>query len=51
MRMVDYRHSWMIFIKIDLNAGLVLHGTCSDSLLLCLQEVAKPFGMTVLYLD
>lgn len=51
MRMVDYGHSWMSFIKSDLNAGLVLHRTCSDNLLLCLQEVAKPFGMTAFYLD
>lgn len=51
MRIVEYGHSWMAFIKTALNAGLFLQRTCSDSLLLSLQEEAEPFGMTALYLD
>lgn len=41
----------MALIKITLNAGSFLQRTCSDSLLLSLQEEAEPFGMTALYLD
>lgn len=37
MRMADYGHSWMIFIKTALNASLELQRTCSDSFFLCLQ--------------
>jgi len=51
MRIVDCGHSWMACIEIALNAGSFLQRTCSDSFLLSLQEEAKPFGMTALYLD
>lgn len=48
MRIVE--HSWVAFIKIALHASLFLQRTCSDSILLSLQEEANLFGMmTALY--
>lgn len=51
MRTVKCGWGWMSFIKIALNEGFVLQGTCSDSVLLSVQEEAKPFGTTALDLD
>lgn len=41
----------MSFIKIALNEGFVLQRACSNSVLLSVQEKAKLFGTTALYLD
>lgn len=51
MRTVKCGWSSMSFIKTALNAGFMLQRTCSHSFLLSVQEEAKPFGMTALYLD
>lgn len=51
MRTVKCGWSLMSFIKIALNAGFMLQRTCSHGFLLSVQEEAKPFGMTAVYLD